>query len=106
MESRRRFVSAEGETRLLRARILFVIADLKEREKKLDDAKAAWQAYTDYVTKYAGDGGVGFPSSGASRLQAIDTMTKLNAESEKVKQKIKETADGGVFSTVAPGSSK
>jgi tetratricopeptide (TPR) repeat protein len=99
-------VSAEGKDAALRARILFVIADLKEREKKLDDAKTAWQAYTDYVTKYAGDAGVGFPSSGASRLQAIDTMTKLNAESDKVKQKIKETADGGVFSNVAPGSSK
>jgi tetratricopeptide (TPR) repeat protein len=97
-------VSAEGKDAALRARILFVIADLKEREKKLEDAKAAWQAYTDYVTKFAGDGGVGFPSSGASRLQAIDTMTKLNAESDKVKQKIKETADGGVFSTVPPGT--
>jgi tetratricopeptide (TPR) repeat protein len=97
-------VSAEGKDAALRARILFVIADLKEREKKLDDAKAAWQGYNDYVTKFAGDGGVGFPSSAASRLQAIDTMTKLDAESEKVKQKIKETADGGVFSTVVPGS--
>jgi tetratricopeptide (TPR) repeat protein len=97
-------VSAEGKDAALRARILFVLADLKERENKLEDAKTAWQAYTDYVTKFAGDGGVGFPSSGASRLQAIDTMTKLNAESEKVRQRIKETADGGVFSTVAPGS--
>jgi hypothetical protein len=39
-------------------------------------------------------------------VQAIDTMTKLNAESDKVKQRIRETADGGVFTTVAPGSSK
>ena len=29
----------------VRGKILFVIADLKEREKKWDDAKTAWKAY-------------------------------------------------------------
>jgi tetratricopeptide (TPR) repeat protein len=96
-------VSDASEPRL-RARILFVLADLKERQKKWDDAKAAWQVYNEFVGRY-GDGGVGFAASGASRVQAIDTMTKLNAESDKVKQRIKETADGGVFTLVTGDAS-
>lgn len=86
----------------LRARVLFVVADVKERQKKWDEAKAAWQVYNEWVGKYA-DAGVGFPASGASRVQAIDTMTKLNAEAEKVKQRIKDTADGGVFTSLTDG---
>ncbi len=36
----------------LRAKILFVLADLKERQHKWDDARAAWQVYLDWVAKY------------------------------------------------------
>jgi tetratricopeptide (TPR) repeat protein len=89
----------------LRARVLFVVADVKERQKKWDEAKTAWANYNEWCGRFA-DAGVGFPASGASRVQALDTMTKLNAESDKVKQRIRETADGGVFTTVAPGASK
>ena len=32
-------------------------------------------------------------------------MTKLNAESDKVKQRIKDTADGGVFTMVTGDAS-
>lgn len=84
---------------LLRARVLFVIADVKERQKKWDEAKTAWQNYNEWVARYA-DAGVGFGASGASRVQAIETMTKRNAEADQIKQRIKETADGGVFTTV------
>ena len=83
----------------LRARVLFVLADVKERQKKWEEARVAWQAYGDFVGRY-GDAGVGFPSSGASRIQAIEAMTKLNAEADKVKQRIRDTADGGVFTTI------
>ncbi len=79
-----------------RARILFVTADLKEREKKWDDAKAAWQAYLDWVGRFP-DGGV-FPGSAQSRLQVIDTMLKQDKMYEVVRQRIAATQDGGVFS--------
>lgn len=95
---------ATDQDAALRARILFVKADLYERQKRWSDARAAWQAYGEYAGKF-GDAGVGFPASAQSRLQAIDAMTKLNAESEKVKQRIKDTADGGVFTNLdgSPG---
>jgi tetratricopeptide (TPR) repeat protein len=96
---------SDGSDPRLRARVLFVVADVKERQKKWDEAKAAWANYNEWCGKYA-DAGVGFPASGASRVQAIDAMTKLNAESEKVKQRIRETADGGVFTTVTASSGK
>jgi tetratricopeptide (TPR) repeat protein len=97
-------LTATDEDPFLRARVLFVKADLYERQKRWSDARAAWQAYGEYAGKF-GDAGVGFPASGQSRVQAIDAMTKLNAESDKVKQRIKDTADGGVFTNVdgSPG---
>ncbi|MEO8801016.1 MAG: tetratricopeptide repeat protein, partial [Polyangiaceae bacterium] len=33
-----------------KARALFALADLKDRQKKWAEAKAAWQAYADFVT--------------------------------------------------------
>ncbi len=90
----------------LRARLLFVTADLKEREKKWDEAKAAWQAYLDWVGRFP-DGG-GFPASAQSRLQVIDTMLKQDKMYEIVRQRIAATQDGGVFSdpSKSPPASK
>ena len=96
-------VVADVGNPMLRARVLFVLADVKERQKKWEDARAAWQTYNDFVGRY-GDAGVGFPASGASRVQAIEAMTKLNVEAEKVKLRIRETADGGVFTTIDASS--
>ncbi len=78
------------------ARVLFVMADLKEREKKWDEAKAAWQIYLDWVNRFS-DGGF-FPASAQSRQQVIDTMLKQDKMYEIVRQRIAATQDGGVFS--------
>jgi tetratricopeptide (TPR) repeat protein len=80
----------------LRARVLFVLADLKERQKKWDDARAAWQVYIDWATKYPNAGA--FPGSGQSRQQAIDSMKKQDAAYAIVRQRIEETKAGNVFS--------
>ena len=80
----------------LRARILFVTADLRERQKKWEDAKAAWQAYLDWAAKYP-DAGV-FPSSAQSRQQVMDTVIKQDKADQIVRDRIAATADGGVFS--------
>jgi tetratricopeptide (TPR) repeat protein len=78
------------------ARVLFCLADLKERQKKWADAKAAWQAYVDYAAKFADAGA--FASSGQSREQVIDAMMKLDKSYDVVRKRIEETKDGGVFS--------
>jgi tetratricopeptide (TPR) repeat protein len=80
----------------LHARILFVTADLKERQKKWDEARAAWQIYLDWVGRFP-DSGV-FPATAQSRQQVIDTMLKQDKMYEGVRQRIAATQDGGVFS--------
>ena len=69
----------------LRAKILFLQADVKERLKRWDEAKAAWQLYSDYVAKHPG---VGFAPSSASRVQAIDDMLKQEKAYVAVRERI------------------
>ena len=85
-----------GEDPALRARILFVTADLKERQKKWEDAKAAWQAYLDWAKRFPGAGV--FPASALSRQAVIDTAMKQDKAYEIVRQRIAASQDGGVFS--------
>lgn len=80
----------------LQARVLFVTADLKERQKKWEDAKAAWQTYLDWANRFP-DVGV-FPASAQSRLVILDTVIKQDKAYEVVRQRIAATQDGGVFS--------
>src|SRR4029077_13696093 len=58
----------------VRGKILFVLADIREREKKWDDARTAWKAYGDYAAKHA-DAGM-TPATPPARIQAIDDMLK------------------------------
>jgi tetratricopeptide (TPR) repeat protein len=77
----------------VKAKILFVLADLREREKKWDDAKAAWQRYAEFAAKHP-DVGV-FPASAGGRIQAIDEMLKQDKAYDIVRQRIKEEKSGG-----------
>jgi tetratricopeptide (TPR) repeat protein len=83
----------------LRARILFVIADLKERQWKWDEAKAAWQVYLDWASRFPNV--ASFPASARSRLQVIDAMLKRDKAYEIVRRRIADTKDGGVFTDLA-----
>ncbi len=80
----------------LHARVLFVTADLKERQKKWEDAKAAWQTYLDWANRFP-DAGV-FPATAQSRLVILDTVIKQDKAYEVVRQRIAASQDGGVFS--------
>ena len=83
----------------LRAKILFVLADLRERQKKWDDARAAWQVYLDWAAKYPAAGA--FPASGQSRQQVIDAMIKQDKAYEVVRQRIADTKNGNVFTDLS-----
>ena len=106
-----------GTNAMLRARILFVLADVKERQKKWDDAKAAWARYDDWAsTAFAasasdagalprgGDAGAAaaFPANGAGRVLAIDAMLKQDKNYEHVRAAIRNaaSADGGLFTNL------
>jgi tetratricopeptide (TPR) repeat protein len=76
----------------VRGKILFVIADVKEREKKWDDARAAWKVYADYAAKHT-DAGM-TPATPPARIQAIDDMLKQDKAYDVVRQRISdETKD-------------
>jgi tetratricopeptide (TPR) repeat protein len=83
----------------LRAKVLFVLADLRERQKKWEDARAAWQVYLDWAAKYPTAGVA--PASGQARQQAIDAMVKLDKSYEVVRQRIAETKTGNTFTDLS-----
>jgi tetratricopeptide (TPR) repeat protein len=85
----------------LHARVLFCLADLKERQRRWEDAKAAWQAYLDWADHHPNASA--FPTSAQSRMQVLDGVIKQDKQFEAVRQRIAASADGGVFSD--PGKS-
>jgi tetratricopeptide (TPR) repeat protein len=89
---------------VMRARILFVIADLKERQWKWEDAKAAWQVYLDWARSYPSAGA--FTASARSRQQVIDAMLKQDKVVEAVRRHIAEAKDGGVFTDLSKAPSE
>ncbi len=97
-EAEAAFKQAEGLTDdrnpALRGRVLFVLADFKERDKKVEEAKAAWKAYNEYAAKFA-DAGVPHLKSGEERLRVLDEVTKLDKAYEIVRARILAERDGG-----------
>jgi tetratricopeptide (TPR) repeat protein len=83
----------------LHARVLFVVADLKERQLKWDEARAAWQVYLDWASRNPKANA--FPGSAQSRQQVIDSMKKQEKDYEVVKQRIEQTKAGGVFTDLS-----
>jgi TolA-binding protein len=97
-EAEASFVQAESlsdnRNAQLRSHILFCVADVKERRKKFDEAKAAWQVYAEHANKF-GDAG-GYPVVGTTRVQVIDDIIKMNKAYEIVRQRIAaDRPDGG-----------
>ena len=78
----------------VRGKLLFLTADMKEREKKWDEAKTAWKDYGDYSAKH-GDAGMS-PATPPARIQAIDEMIKQDRAYDVVRQRIlDELRDAG-----------
>lgn len=70
----------------LKAKALFVIADLRERQKQWDAAAEAWKAYASYVG--ANQNARGYPNTPNARLQALDERKELETKYAKVKERI------------------
>jgi tetratricopeptide (TPR) repeat protein len=87
----------------VRAHVLFAVADCFEREKKWEQARIAWAAYTEHAAKLGGDGG-GHPQTGAARIKAVDDWLKLDKQYEIVRQRIAaEKADAGAAAAADAG---
>jgi tetratricopeptide (TPR) repeat protein len=70
----------------LKAKLLFVIADLRERQKNYDDALARWDDYAKFVT--AEQAAKGFAQTPPERKKRIDEWKKNSADSAEVKKRI------------------
>ena len=89
------YEAGSRRTRRCAAHVLLVRADVFERQKKWDQAKLAWQAYTEHASKLGADAGV-YPQTGAERLKAIQKVVELDKAYAVVRERIAaEKADAG-----------
>jgi len=72
----------------LKLKIFFVVADLRERQKRWDDAKAAWEQYGDLCAKFPDAGA--FPGVVKERIAMIDAMLTQDKAYEIVRKRIAE----------------
>lgn len=80
---------AEGADHV-KAKLLFVLADLRERQGKLDEAKKLWTEYAQFVAMHPRVGG--HPHSSAERLKRIDSHIELAQQGALVRQRIEDRA--------------
>jgi tetratricopeptide (TPR) repeat protein len=77
----------------LNAKLLFVIADLRERQGKWPDAKKAWDEYAQFLGSHPN--ARGYVATATERNKVIDTHidleTKYAAVKQRIEQRLKET---------------
>jgi tetratricopeptide (TPR) repeat protein len=77
-----------GENAAVRAKVLFVLADVKERKRTLEEATNAWTAYESHA-KSAGAVKT-YPGTPTDRKKRIEDWKKLEADYAPVKERIKQ----------------
>ena len=80
-------LNKEG-TVTLQGRLLFCIADVKERQKKFDQAKEAWQKYAQFLKDHAQDA-KGYALTPEERIKVIDRHAKDEKDYAVVRERIK-----------------
>jgi len=91
----------DSRTPIVRSHVLFAVADVYERQKKWEPARAAWERYNEHAAKVGADGGAA-PASGAARFKAVDDWMKLDKQYELVRQRIAAERDGGANPPAIP----
>jgi tetratricopeptide (TPR) repeat protein len=71
-----------------KAKALFVLADLRERQGKSDEATAAWKAYGEYVGSRPN--ALGYVATATERQKVIETQKDVAAKAAKVKERIQQ----------------
>lgn len=75
-----------GKDHPLKAKILFVLADLRERQKSFDDATDRWNAYAQFAQQQPA--AKAFPKTAEDRKGKIAGWTKLVSDYAAVKKRI------------------
>jgi tetratricopeptide (TPR) repeat protein len=81
-----------GKNPAMRSRVLFLAADIHERQKQWDKAKAAWQAYAEHNAKFAD---AGFPQTSVERLKVLQRIIELEKAYAGVRERIAAEKDAG-----------
>lgn len=74
-----------GKEQVLRSHVLFAVADVYERQKKWNEARAAWASYNEHAAKLSPDSGA-YPFTGIARKEAVEKAI----EREKVYAAVRE----------------
>jgi tetratricopeptide (TPR) repeat protein len=77
-----------GENAALKAKILFVLADLKERQRSLPEATQGWNAYEAHAK--SAPNVKTYPDTPTDRKQRIETWAKLETDYGAVKERIRQ----------------
>jgi TolA-binding protein len=71
-----------------RSKLLFVIADLRERQGKWSEAKKAWEEYGQFLATHPD--AKGYAATATERVKVIDARADLDAKYAPVKQRIEQ----------------
>jgi tetratricopeptide (TPR) repeat protein len=82
---------ASGAKDAMHAKALFVIADLRERQGRWDDAETAWKEYASFVGAHSKANG--YAATATERLKMIATHKELAVSAGKVKERIQQRID-------------
>jgi len=77
-----------GQNAALKAKVLFVLADLKERQRQLDQATNGWNAYEEHSK--AASTAKTYPATPTERKKRIEDWKKMETDYAAVKERIKE----------------
>jgi tetratricopeptide (TPR) repeat protein len=79
----------------VRAKLLFVLADLRERQRNQDEAIARWKEYAQHLQSQPE--AKGFPATAVEREKRLTVWKQLNADSllvkERIEKRLKETEE-------------
>jgi tetratricopeptide (TPR) repeat protein len=94
---------AEAGPPAVQAKLLFVLADLRERQGRWDEAKVAWKKYADFATQNPDAGA--YPESAAARIRDTEAMQKQDQDYVIVRKRIRDE-DGGALGKMPPPEKK
>jgi TolA-binding protein len=77
-----------GKDERMRSKVLFVLADLKERLKANDDAVGRWKQYQEHAQANAD--AKAYPATAADRIKRADEWKKIQADAAEVKARIEK----------------
>jgi tetratricopeptide (TPR) repeat protein len=77
-----------GTNATLKAKIMFVLADLRERQKQYDDANERWTAYEQFAKQ--NPAAKTYPASATERKKRVDAWKKMLEDYTAVKKRIEQ----------------